>query len=147
MAPCIDFLYCRLLVSESSADERLYSLGQSLARLEGQVEALVQSLQREHDERIAAMKEHERRSDATDRRIEGVVDRLAEQIAALANTAASGAKDIQDLKDRHGDGINASRWFVGIGLTIVIAASSWYGSFRGAEHVRPEYSNNSEQEK
>jgi len=124
-------------VTEPTSDSRLYQLGQSLGRLEGQVEALVQSLQREHDERIAAMKEQERRSDATDRRIEEILSRLADQIALVASTNASQGKDIQDLKDRRGDGINASRWFVGVGLTVVVAFTSWYGSFRGAEQTCP----------
>jgi chromosome segregation ATPase len=124
-------------VTEPTSDSRLYQLGQSLGRLEGQVEALVQSLQREHDERIAAMKEQERRSDATDRRIEEILSRLADQISGVASNNSSQAKEIQDLKDRRGDSVSASRWFVGIGLTIVVATSSWYGSFRGVEQVCP----------
>jgi hypothetical protein len=124
-------------VSESQAgDHRIYALGQSLGRLEGQVEALAQSLQREHDERIAAMKAHEQRADATDRRVEEILDRLAEQIAKVGMAVDREHSQVETLKDSRSNSISATRWFVGIGVTIALSGAAMYGSYRGSEPAK-----------
>lgn len=81
------------------------------------------------------MKAHEMRADATDRRVEEILDRLAEQIAIVGKAVDKDHSEIESLKDRRENGINATRWFAGIGITIAIAAASMYGSYRGAERV------------
>jgi hypothetical protein len=122
-------------VSEPYAgDQRIYALGQSLGRLEGQVEALAQSLQREHDERISAMKAQELRADATDRRVEEILDRLAEQIGNVGKAIDREHVEVEGLKSRRENGISATRWFAGIGVTIALSAAAMYGSYRGVEH-------------
>lgn len=117
-----------------AGDQRIYTLGQSLGRLEGQVEALAQSLQREHDERIAAMKAHEMRADATDRRVEEILDRLAEQIANVGKAVDREHLNVEAMKDSRANRINATRWFTGIGVTVALSAAAMYGSYRSAEN-------------
>lgn len=120
-------------MTEQTADQRIYQLGHALGRLEGNVEQLALALQREHDERIAAMKAHELRADATDRRVEEILDRLAQQIGRLGQEVAADRSAITSLQSRRNDSISASRWFAGIVITLAVSGASMYGSFRGAE--------------
>lgn len=111
-------------MTETPQEARIYSLGQSLGRLEGQVEALAQSLQREHDERIAAMKAQEARADAIDKRIEGILGKLAEQIGKLSESATDTKTGLVALSDKRDNNVSASRWFIGIALMAATALGS-----------------------
>lgn len=113
-----------------AVDQRIYDHGQLLGRLEGQVASLAQSLEREHDERIAAMKAHEQRADATDRRVEQILDRLAEQIGRVGDAVHTDHTEIDNLKERRDNGVSATRWLVGTCITILLASAAMYASSR-----------------
>lgn len=120
-----------------SNDQRIFTLGQALGRLEGQVEQIASALRNEHEERVAAMVEHQQRSDSLDRRVDTILQSLAEQISKLSSSIERDKSDITDLKERRNNTVDASRWILGIIITFVVLGASLYGSYRGTELATP----------